>query len=168
MGVVEKTRGAEMKRSMIGVLAVAAAISAGTAIAQKQDAAAGYPQRPIRVIVGFPPGGATDILARILAGHLTTSWGQQVVVDNRGGATGTLGATIAARAIPDGYTLMMVPSGPFTISVSTYGNLPYDAVNDFAGISLLAWVTNVVVVHSSSPANSLQDLLKMAKEKPGQ
>src|SRR5262245_25621072 len=135
-----------MKRPITGILVVVVAMSAGSAFAQKQDAAAAYPQRPIRVIVGFPPGGATDIFARILAGHLNTSWGQQVIVDNRGGATGTLGAAIAARAYPDGYTLMMVPSGPFTISASTYENLPYDTVKDFAAISLLAWVTNVVVV----------------------
>src|SRR4030095_16136942 len=102
-------------------------MSVGSAFAQKQEPAAVYPQRPIRVIVGFPPGGATDIFARILAGHLNTSWGQQVVVDNRGGATGTVGAAIAARSNPDGYTLMMVPSGPFTISGSTYASLPYHA-----------------------------------------
>jgi len=156
----------------MGILAVAAALGTGTgtgaAHAQKQDPAAGYPQRPIRVIVGFPPGGATDVLARILATHLATSWGQQVIIDNRGGATGTVGAAIAARSNPDGYTLMMVPSGPYTISASTYENLPYDAVKDFAGISLLAWVTNVVVVPAASPANSMQDLVRMAKEKPGQ
>ncbi len=156
-----------MKKSMLGILALVAAMSAG-ALAQGRESAADYPQRPIRVLVGFPPGGATDILARILAGHLSASWGQQVVVDNRGGATGTVGATIAARSNPDGYTLMMVPSGPYTISVSTYEKLPYDAVKDFAGISLLAWVTNVVIVHQSSPANTFQDLLRMAKEKPGQ
>jgi tripartite-type tricarboxylate transporter receptor subunit TctC len=157
-----------MKTPVTGILVFAAAMSAGSAFAQKQEPAAVYPQRPIRVIVGFPPGGATDIFARILAGHLNTSWGQQVVVDNRGGATGTVGAAIAARSNPDGYTLMMVPSGPFTISASTYENLPYDAVKDFAAIALLAWVTNVVVVNSASPANSLQDLVKMAKDKPGQ
>ena len=133
-----------------------------------QGVAADYPQRPIRILVGFPPGGATDILARILAGHLAPAWGQQVVVDNRGGAGGTVGASIAAKATPDGYTLMMVPSGPFTISVSTYENLPYDAVKDFAAISLLAWVTNAIVVPSVSPVRTLQDLIALAKEKPGQ
>ncbi|HKA41456.1 MAG TPA: tripartite tricarboxylate transporter substrate-binding protein, partial [Burkholderiales bacterium] len=83
-------------------------------------------------------------------------------------ATGTVGAAITAKASPDGYTLMMVPSGPFTISASTYQSLPYDAVKDFAAISLLAWVTNVIVVPQASPANTLQDLIRMAKEKPGQ
>src|SRR6185436_777655 len=156
-----------MKQSTIAALVIAGAGMAAAAGALAQGAA-DYPNRPIRVIVGFPPGGATDILTRILAGHLASSWSQQVVVDNRGGATGTVGAAIAAKANPDGYTLMMVPSGPYTISVSTYESLPYDAVKDFAGISLLAWVTNVIVVPQASPVNTMQELLRLAKEKPGQ
>ena len=156
-----------MRRSTIAVLMMACA-GVGAAAGALAQGAGDYPNRPIRVIVGFPPGGATDILARILAGHLANSWGQQVVIDNRGGATGTVGAAIAAKANPDGYTLMFVPSGPYTISVSTYQNLPYDAVKDFAGLSLLAWVTNVVVVPQGSQLNSLQDILRLAKEKPGQ
>ena len=156
-----------MKKVTIAALVLAGAgITATHTLAQ--GTAADYPQRPIRVLVGFPPGGATDILARILAGHLAPSWGQQVVVDNRGGATGTLAASIAAKATPDGYTLMMVPSGPFTISVSTYEKLPYDAVKDFAAISLLAWVTNAIVIYQGSPVQTLQDLIRLAKEKPGQ
>jgi tripartite-type tricarboxylate transporter receptor subunit TctC len=127
-----------------------------------------YPVRPIRLIVGFPPGGATDILARILSLHMPEGIGQPVVVDNRGGATGTIAAAIAAKAPPDGYTIHMVPSGPFTISASTYSKLPYDAVRDFTGVSLLVWVTNVIVVPQASPAKTLQDLVRMAREKPGQ
>ena len=153
-------------------LTIAALVLAGAGVTTThtlaQGTAADYPQRPIRVLVGFPPGGATDILARIMAGHLAPSWGQQVVVDNRGGAAGTLAASIAAKATPDGYTLMMVPSGPFTISVSTYEKLPYDAVKDFAAISLLAWVTNAIVIYQGSPVQTLQDLIRLAKEKPGQ
>ena len=156
-----------MKKVTIAALVLAGAgITATHTLAQ--GTAADYPQRPIRVLVGFPPGGATDILARIMAGHLAPSWGQQVVVDNRGGAAGTLAASIAAKATPDGYTLMMVPSGPFTISVSTYEKLPYDAVKDFAAISLLAWVTNAIVIYQGSPVQTLQDLIRLAKEKPGQ
>jgi len=127
-----------------------------------------FPDRPIRLVVGFPPGGATDILARILSQHMPELIGQPVVVDNRGGASGTIAAALVAKAPPDGYTIMMVPSGPFTISVSTYGNLPYDAVRDFKGVSLLAWVTNVVVVPQVSSVKSLQDLIRVAKEKSGQ
>jgi tripartite-type tricarboxylate transporter receptor subunit TctC len=156
-----------MKKGLVvAVLLAGAGIAAQHAHAQ--GSAAKYPDRPIRLVVGFPPGGATDILARILAQHMPESIGQPVVVDNRGGATGTIAAAIAAKAPPDGYTTMMVPSGPFTISVSVYRNLPYDAVRDFRGISLLAWVTNVIVVPQASPAKTLQDLIRMAKEKPGQ
>ena len=156
-----------MKKTMIAAMVFASA-GITTAHTLAQGTAADYPQRPIRILVGFPPGGATDILARILAAHLAPAWGQQVVVDNRGGAGGTVGASMAAKATPDGYTLMMVPSGPFTISVSTYEKLPYDAVKDFAAISLLAWVTNAIVVPYGSPVHTLQDLIALAKEKPGQ
>lgn len=136
--------------------------------AQHAHAQGNYPNRPIRLVVGFPPGGATDIFARILSVHMPESIGQSVVVDNRGGATGTIAAAIVAKAPADGYTIMMVPSGPYTISASTYSNLPYDAVKDFTGVSLLAWVTNVIVVPQGSPLKSLQDLIRLAKEKPGQ
>jgi tripartite-type tricarboxylate transporter receptor subunit TctC len=139
-----------------------------SAPALAQNPASNYPQRPIRVMVGFPPGGATDILARIMSQHMSGSWGQSVVVDNRGGAGGTVAADMVSRATPDGYTLMMVPSGPFTISASTYDNLPYDTATGFAAISLLAWVTNAIVVPANSPINTLQDLIRLAKEKPGQ
>lgn len=154
-----------MKKTTIAALALASAGMPATS-ALAQGTAADYPQRPIRIVVGFPPGGATDILARILAQHLAPAWGQQVVIDNRGGAAGTVGASIVAKATPDGYTLMMVPSGPYTISVSTYEKLPYDAVKDFAALSLLAWVTNAIVINQASPVQTLQDLIRLAKEKP--
>lgn len=152
-------------------LTVAVLLAAGAGIAAPHahgQSGSKFPERSIRLVVGFPPGGATDILARILSQHMPESIGQPVVVDNRGGASGTIAAAMVAKAPPDGYTVMMVPSGPFTISVSTYGNLPYDAVRDFTGVSLLAWVTNVIVVPQASPAKTLQDLIRMAKEKPGQ
>ena len=151
---------------------VVALLLAGAGIAAEHAHAQGsvskYPERPIRLVVGFPPGGATDILARILSQYMPESIGQPVVVDNRGGASGTIAAAMVAKAPADGYTIMMVPSGPFTISVSTYKNLPYDAVRDFKGASLLAWVTNVIVVPQASPVKTLPDLIRMAKEKPGQ
>ena len=146
---------------------IAAVMLAGIAEPQAQGISApNYPERPVRLVVGFPPGGATDILARILSQYMPESIGQPVVVDNRGGASGTIAAAMVAKAAPDGYTIMMVPSGPYTISASTYTKLPYDAVKDFAGVSLLVWVTNVIVVPQSSPAKTLQDLVRMAKEKP--
>ncbi len=156
-----------MKKTIIAALMLA---SAGISISDTlaQGTAADYPQRPIRVVVGFPPGGATDILARILSVHLAQVWGQTVVVDNRGGAGGTIAADMVSKATPDGYTLMMVPSGPFTVSASAYEKLPYDTVKDFTAISLLAWVTNAIVVPQASPINTVQDIIRLAKEKPGQ
>ena len=152
---------------------VVAVLLAGGTIAAQQACAQGvapskFPERPIRLVVGFPPGGATDILARILSQHMPEQIGQPVVVDNRGGASGTIAAAMVAKGPADGYTIMMVPSGPYTISASTYSNLPYDAVRDFQGVSLLAWVTNVIVVPQASPVKTLQDLIRLAKEKPGQ
>jgi tripartite-type tricarboxylate transporter receptor subunit TctC len=155
------------KGAVAAILLASAGIAAQDAHAQGGSVAK-FPDRPIRLVVGFPPGGATDILARILSQHMPEAIGQPVVVDNRGGATGTVAAAMVAKAPADGYTIMMVPSGPFTISVSTYGNLTYDAVRDFTGVSLLAWVTNVVIVPQASPAKTLQDVIRMAKEKPGQ
>ncbi|MDB5862514.1 MAG: hypothetical protein JWO70_320 [Betaproteobacteria bacterium] len=152
---------------VVAVLLAGAVIPAQHACAQGGSAAV-YPERPIRLVVGFPPGGATDIFARILAQHMPESIGQPVVVDNRGGASGTIAAAMVAKGPPDGYTIMMVPSGPYTISASTYANLPYDAVRDFAGVSLLAWVTNVIVVPQASPVKTLPDLIRMARDKPGQ
>ena len=155
------------KEAIVAVLLAGLGIAAQHALAQGGSVPT-YPERPIRLVVGFPPGGATDILARILSLYMADSIGQPVVVDNRSGATGTIAAAIVAKAQPDGYTTMMVPSGPFTISVSVYRNLPYDAVRDFRGVSLLAWVTNVIVVPQASSAQTLQDLIRMAREKPGQ
>ena len=155
------------KKAVVAVLLATAAMAAQPAHAQG-GFTTNYPERPIRLVVGFPPGGATDILARILSQYMPDSIGQPVVVDNRGGATGTVAAAIAAKAPADGYTIMMVPSGPYTISASTYAKLPYDAVRDFTGVSLLVWVTNVIVVPQNSPAKTLLDLVRMAREKPGQ
>ena len=152
------------KRYVVAILLAGVGIAAQHAHAQGSN----YPDRPIRLVVGFPPGGATDILARILSQHMPESIGQPVVVDNRGGASGTIAAAMVAKGPADGYTIMMVPSGPYTISASTYTNLSYDAVRDFQGVSLLAWVTNVIVVPQNSPAKTLQDLIRMAKEKPGE
>ena len=155
------------KEAVVAVLLAGAALAAQPAHAQG-GAVSKYPERPIRLVVGFPPGGATDILARILQQHMPGPIGQPVVVDNRGGASGTIAAAMVAKAAPDGYTIMMVPSGPYTISASTYAKLPYDAVRSFTGVSLLVWVTNVIVVPQNSPAKTLQDLIRMAREKPGQ
>jgi len=125
-----------------------------------------YPTKPIRWVVPFPPGGSTDLLARVVGQKLTESWGQQVIVDNRGGAGGTLGAAEAARAPGDGYTLLM-GAIHHTIATSAYPKLPYDFQRDFAPITVVAIVPNVLVVNPSVPAKSVKELITYAKANPG-
>jgi tripartite-type tricarboxylate transporter receptor subunit TctC len=127
-----------------------------------------YPSRVVRFIAPGPPGGATDILARTIAQKLTESWGQQVIVDNRAGASGIIGTELTARAAPDGYTIMMGHSGTHAINVSLRKTLPYDPVKDFAPITLVATAPNVLIVHPSLPAKSVKELIALAKAKPGQ
>ncbi len=129
---------------------------------------AAWPERPIRFIVPFPPGGGADIMARPMAVHLSKNLGQQVVVDNRGGAGGTLAAALAAKASPDGYTLFFGTVGTHAIHVSLYSKLPYDPVNDFAPIALTHNAPRVLVVHASVPVRSVSELIAYAKSKPGQ
>jgi len=131
-------------------------------------AAQNYPTKPIRLVVPFPAGGTTDILARAAAQKLSEALGQQVVVDNRPGAGGNIGADIVAKSAPDGYTLLMGTVGTHAINPSLYTKMPYDHFKDFVPVVLVAGVPNVLVVTPSLPVNSVQDLIKLAKEKPGQ
>ena len=130
-------------------------------------AAADYPLRPIRLIVADAAGGAPDQLARLLAQKLTDSFGQQVIVDNRPGAAGVLGADIAAKSSPDGYSLLLTTTSIYAILPSLRKNLPYDPVRDFVPISRLATASNVLVVNVSLPAKSVSDLVRIAKGRPG-
>ena len=127
-----------------------------------------YPNKPIRVVVPFPAGGTTDILARAVGQKLTESLGVAVVVDNRPGAAGNIGADIVAKSAPDGYTLLMGTVGTHAINASLYAKMPYDHVKDFSPVILVAGVPNVLVVNPSLPVNSVADLIKLAKAKPGQ
>ena len=133
----------------------------------KGTAAATYPTGPIRIVAPFPPGGGLDIIARIIAQWLSEAWGQQVSVDNRPGAGGTIGTAIAAKAAPDGYTFVIVSSA-HTINASLYRQLPYDTLNDFAPVSLITAVPHLLVVHPSLPATTVKGLIAIAKSKPGQ
>lgn len=126
-----------------------------------------YPTRPIRMIVAYPPGGGTDIVGRMIAQKLSENLGQTVVVDNRGGATGNIGTELAARATPDGYTLLMGNVAPNAINVSLFKKLPYDPVKDFAPVSLAAVTPNILVVQPSLPVKTVKDLIALAKSKPG-
>ncbi len=150
--------------AMAGVLAAAAAPAAAQ---PSQGAGRDYPTRPIRIVIGYAPGGTTDILSRLLSVHLSQSLGQQVIVDNRPGASAMIGSHVVATAVPDGHTLLMTPSGTHTSNLSLYRKVPYDTVKDFAPITLFAWVSNMIVTHPSTPLNSLQDVIRQAKALPG-
>ncbi len=145
-------------------MALATSAFVATASAQPQQT---YPDRPIRFVVPLATGGATDIAARLFGQKLADAFGQQVVIDNRPGAGGLIGAELAAKASPDGYTLMMVSSS-HTVLPSLHKKLPYDIVNDFAPVTMLIATPFLLLVHPSVPANSVKDLLALAKAKPGQ
>jgi tripartite-type tricarboxylate transporter receptor subunit TctC len=125
-----------------------------------------YPNHPVRMLVGFPPGGGTDIMARIISPKLTEAWHEQIVIDNRIGATGTIAATLVARANPDGYTLLMGHLSSNAIAPSLF-KVPYDPAKDFAPISLVGSVPHVLVVHPSVKAHSVKDVIALAKAEPG-
>jgi tripartite-type tricarboxylate transporter receptor subunit TctC len=136
--------------------------SAGSVSAQKD-----YPNRPIRFLVGVVPGGATDILTRVIGQKMVESWGQQVIVDNRPGANQIIAAGLTTNAAPDGYTLQMVPAG-FAINPSMHRKLPYDPIRDFTFVTTVADVPNIMVVHPSIPVKNVADLLTYARARPGQ
>lgn len=138
------------------------AIPAGAFAQQK------YPSKSIRLVLPFAAGSAVDTLARIYAQQMTESWKQQVVVDNRTGANGIIGTEIAARSAPDGYTIYMGNIATLAINASLYPKMPYDALRDFAPISLAAMISNGLVVHPSLPVRSVKDLVALAKTRPGE
>jgi tripartite-type tricarboxylate transporter receptor subunit TctC len=127
-----------------------------------------YPTKPVRLIVPYPPGGGNDTLARLFGAKLTEAWGQQVVVDNRPGAGTIIGAQLAARAVPDGYTLLLSSIATHAIAPHLYAKPGYDPVKDFAPITLLAVAPTVVCVNPSVPAKSLKELIALAKARPGE
>ena len=146
-----------MKRVLISA---ALLLSAGLALAQA------YPSKPIRIVVPFTPGSATDIMARIVGEKLGTAWGQTVIVENKPGAGGTVGSAFVAKSEPDGYTLLVVSTG-HVVNPVLYPGLSYDTVGDFAGITPLASLPNVLVVGAGSPIKNVQELIAAAKANPG-
>ncbi len=130
-------------------------------------AAQSYPSGPLRMIVPFPPGGGTDILARAIAQKLNEGWGQPVLMENRGGANGTIGAATAAKATPDGHTMLIVPSG-FAVNPSIYENLPFDSTRDLAPVTQLASNPSLLVVHPSLPPRTVKELIAFLKARPGE
>jgi tripartite-type tricarboxylate transporter receptor subunit TctC len=151
-----------MAPRFFGALCLGLSLAFGAATAHSQD----YPDKPIRLIVPFPPGGGTDIVARTVAAKLGEALHTSVVVDNRAGAGGTIGTEIVSRAQPDGYTLGLV-SGSHVINPSIYAKLPYDTQRSFAPVTLLVSAPAVLVVNKSLPVNTVQDLIKLARSKPG-
>jgi tripartite-type tricarboxylate transporter receptor subunit TctC len=125
-----------------------------------------YPSKPIRMIVGFAPGGGTDVTARVIAPLLAEGLGQRVVVDNRPGANGVLGTELTARAPADGYTILMINSG-HTVNPGLYSKLPYDSLRDFAPVTLVAVIANLLVIHPSLPARSFPEFVALARRSPG-
>jgi len=133
-----------------------------------QSFAQTYPNKPIRLIVPFPPGGGNDVIARVIAQHLTERFGQQVVVDNKAGANGIVGLQALMQAPPDGYTIAVGAAGPMAVNPSLYDKLPYDPLKDFAPITNMVNFPLLLVTHPSVPAKNMQELIALAKAKPGQ
>ena len=148
------------------LLALTASLTASLSVAQ--TAASNYPQKPIRMIVPFTPGGSTDILARSIGQQLSKAWGQSVIIENIAGAGGSIGADKAAKSPADGYTLLMGHIGTLAVNPSLYPKLPYNPVKDFAPVAWVARVPNVLVVNPNVPAKNVQELVALAKSKPGQ
>src|ERR1051325_3710707 len=149
-------------RLVVAALFAAAMLNAGSAAAQA------YPAKPIRLMVPFPPGGSTDIVARIVAQKLSSQLGQPIVIENRGGAGGTLGAAAVAKAAPDGYSLLVGSTSTHVVAPSVYAKLDYDPIRDFAPISLMAVSPYLLAVNPSVPAKTLKELVELMKAKPGQ
>ncbi len=147
---------------------VVIAAALGFAIVTPAASGQSYPAKPIRFVVPFAPGGSTDLLARFLAQQLTTALGQTVVVDNRAGAGGVMGAEMTARAPADGYTVMLGSAGPLTINPNIRDKTPYDTLRDFAPITLATVSPFTLVVHPASPAKNVKELIALAKAKPGE
>jgi tripartite-type tricarboxylate transporter receptor subunit TctC len=148
--------------SVAACIAAAAAVFPFAVSAQSE-----YPNKPLRLIVPFPPGGSTDIVGRIVAQRLSEKLGQQIVVDNRGGAGGTIGTEAAAKASPDGYTLAVGTTSTHAVAPGAYSKLGYDPVKDFAPVSLVAVTPYLLVVNAQVPAKSLKEFVTLAKSQPG-
>ena len=154
----------QLAKRLAGAAVLAGLLGLGAGPAQAQD----YPTKPVRFVVPFAPGGTTDVLARLLGEKLSASLGQQFVIDNQAGAGGNIGTAQVAKAEPDGYTILMGTVGTHAINQSIYPRLPFDPIKDFAPVTLVATVPNVLVVNPEVPVHSVAELIALAKEKPGE
>jgi tripartite-type tricarboxylate transporter receptor subunit TctC len=150
---------------LASIVLAAALLAASAAVAQASDT--DWPQRPIRLIVPFPAGASTDIIARIVGQKLSQGLGQQIVIENRAGASGNIGADAIAKAAPDGYTIGLATASTHAVAASLNPNLPYDPIKDFAPVTMLGSQPYVLVLHPALPARNLAELIALAKAKPG-
>ncbi|KDD61457.1 tripartite tricarboxylate transporter family receptor domain protein, partial [Bordetella bronchiseptica OSU553] len=152
---------------LFSVLRIAYTLALGAALAAPAAVAAPFPDRPVRLVVPYPPGGGADIFARTLSEPLAAQLGQPVIVENRPGANGIIGTDAVARAAPDGYTILLGNSGPNAINQAIYPDLPYDAVDSFEEVSLIGYTTHVLVVNPGVEARSVTELIELARRSPG-
>ena len=143
---------------------LALTLAFAASVAQPQS----YPSRPVKLVVPFAPGGSADLVGRLLAQQLSESWGQAVVVENKGGASGMLGNEYVAKSAPDGYTLTVGTLGPFAVNQTLYEHVPYDNIRDFAPITLTGLSSHILVAHPSVPVQNVSELIALARQKPGQ
>lgn len=156
-----------MKRSLGVRCAIGVATMAGTMIAAGPASAQEYPAKPIRLVIGFPPGGSNDIVARTVAPRVSELLGQQIIIDNRPGANATIAAEHVARSAPDGYTVLLGSVSPLALSPHTYSKLSYDVQRDFAGVTSVAMAPEMIAVHPSLPVRNMKELIGLAKTQPG-
>lgn len=153
-----------LRKFAMPVIGVAIALLSHAALAQNEE----WPKRPVTVIVGFSPGGTTDIIARTIGVELSKIWGQPVIVENRPGAGGNIAGAVVAKSAPDGYTLFMGSTGPLSVNSSLYKRMPFDQLKDFTPISLVADVPNMLVINPKAlPVNSFKDFMALLKANPG-
>lgn len=151
----------KLNPTMLSILAAALGLSGAAAHAQ------GFPAKPVRLVISFPPGAGPDVFARVVAPKLSEKWGQQVIVENRPGGGGNIATELVARAAPDGYTLVVL-SNHFTINPSLFSRVAYDPVKEFAPVILATWTPSVLVVHPSVPVKSVKEFLALARSRPAQ
>lgn len=152
-----------LKKTLAMTAVLATAWLAGPLAAQTTD----FPNKPVRIVVPFPPGGATDITARVVAEKLSTKWGQPVVIDNKAGAGGNVGSDLVAKSAPDGYNIVLGVTGSHSINISLYKKMPYHPLNDFEPLTQATIYPNAIVVNPQVPANNLQELIALLKKEPG-
>lgn len=152
-----------LKKTFVTTAVLAAAWLSGPVAAQTTD----FPNKPVRIVVPFPPGGATDITARMVAEKLSTKWGQPVVIDNKAGAGGNVGSDLVAKSAPDGYNIVLGVTGSHSINISLYKKMPYHPLNDFEPLTQATIYPNAIVVNPQVPANNLSELIALLKKEPG-